>query len=86
MGVENIPEILAALAFFGGIFVCPVVFMLLKHQRAMAELLHRRPDEPTLHRLAALEREVAELRAAHHAEIIRKDDALAPPSSTSQPT
>lgn len=65
---------IAALTFFGALVVCPLVWMLMKHQRAMAELMQGRPGLEALQRLESLEREVRELRAAHHQQVLRDDD------------
>lgn len=72
--MENIPELLAAGGFFGAVFVCPMIYLLLKHQRAMAELMHRGADPATRDQIAALRQEIQELKAARYAEIIQRDD------------
>lgn len=70
----SIPEIIAALAFFGLMVICPLVYMLMKHQRAMAEIIHGKGANDSTQRIEALEREVRELRSALHDRIIRDDD------------
>lgn len=72
--MNNLPETIAALAFFGAVVVCPLIFVLLKHQRAMAELIHRNAGDATQQRIASLEQEVRELRAARLEQLIREDD------------
>lgn len=69
-----IPELLAALAFFGFIGVTPLVMMFLKHQRMMAELIHGRTTEETLRRLEIVENELRELKSARCARALREDD------------
>ncbi|MBI5707688.1 MAG: hypothetical protein HZC36_11955 [Armatimonadetes bacterium] len=68
------PEIIAALGFFGAVVVFPITFLLLRHQRSMAEILHRGNPGETQQRLEALEQTVRELRAAHYDRVIREDD------------
>ncbi len=72
--MEQIPELLAALAFFGAIVICPLVYLFLKHQRAMAELIHGKMANESLQRLEAVERELRELRAANQERVLREDD------------
>jgi uncharacterized protein YceH (UPF0502 family) len=72
--VQNLSEILAAFAFFGGVVIVPIVYMLLKHQRAITEVMHNAPAAESQRRIEALEHEVAQLRAMHHELIIRDDD------------
>jgi hypothetical protein len=72
--MEAIGELLIAFAFFGAVFVCPLVYMLMKHQRAMAEMLHRGAGSEGMQRLEALEREVRELKAVRHERILTQDD------------
>jgi uncharacterized membrane protein YkvA (DUF1232 family) len=72
--MDQIPEILAAFGFFGAFFICPLVWMLMRHQRQMAEVIHRAPNQEALQRIQALEQQVAELRATRHSDIIREDD------------
>lgn len=62
--MSNLPEILAAGAFFGLLFVCPLVLILVKHQRAMAEIIHRSAANELSGRIAALEQQVDYLRRA----------------------
>lgn len=60
-----------------GLFVLiPVVAILTKHQRKMAEIIHRNagPDEEARSRIARLEREVQELRDRQTDMIVRLDD------------
>ena len=73
--MEEIPMILAAFGFFGAIFVCPLVFMLMRHQRAMAELMHRGTADDAARRIEMLEHEVRQLKAAGHDQILRQDDS-----------
>lgn len=72
--MEQIPQLLAAFAFFGAIFVCPLVYLFLKHQRAMAELIHGKAASEAHQRLELVERELKELKAAHHEQVLREDD------------
>ena len=72
--MNNLPESLAALAFFGGLFLCPLIWMLLGHQRKMAELLNSRGSDEALHRIAVLEERVRELSALQHEMVVRQDD------------
>ena len=74
MGMEDLPKIIAALAFFGAIVICPLVYVFLKHQRSIAELVHGRASDESQRRIEALEREVRELRALHHRQLISEDD------------
>jgi hypothetical protein len=70
----GLPELLAAFGFFGAIFVCPLIWMLLKHQREMAAVIHGRGANEALQRVEMLEREVQALKAAHHERVLRDDD------------
>lgn len=70
----NLPEIIAALGFFGAVVVFPITFLLLRHQRAMAELLHRGNTGDVQQRLESLEHAVRELRGVHYERVIREDD------------
>ena len=72
--MDNVPQLLAAGGFFGAIFVCPMIYLFLKHQRAMAELIHRGGDPATRDQIIALRQEIQELKAARYAEIIQRDD------------
>ncbi len=72
--MNDLPEIVAAFAMFGVAVVCPLVWMLIKHQRAMAEIMHRSAGQDTERRILALEREVMDLRAAHHERVLRELD------------
>lgn len=72
--MDRLPEILAALAFFGLVVICPIVMMFLRHQRQMAELIHGRHSSDTVQRLEALERELRELKALKHQQAIIEDD------------
>jgi hypothetical protein len=74
--MRELPEILAAFAFFGLLFVCPLVFMLLRHQRTMAEFIHRSAGNEALHRIEMLEQQLRELRAAHHELVVRQDTQI----------
>lgn len=69
--MNDLPEVIAAFAMFGLVVVCPLVFMLMRHQRAMAELIHRRPTLEAEQRIAALEHEVMMLRAARQEQVLR---------------
>ena len=69
--MHEIPQILASFAFFGAVFVCPLVFMLMRHQRAMAEVIHGGTSNEALRRIEALEREVMELRSARADQMLR---------------
>lgn len=72
--MTEIPQVLAAFAFFGAIFVCPLVYLLLKHQRAMAEIIHGKAAGEALHRLETVEKELRELKALQHEQVLRDDD------------
>lgn len=76
----ELPEFLAALTLFGLLFVLPVIHLMLRHQRAMAEILHRTATSGSEERILALEHEVRELRAAQYRQIIEQD---APPVTLS---
>jgi hypothetical protein len=71
--MRELPEVLAAFGFFGAVFICPLVYMLMKHQRAMAEIIHRGANADSVQRLELLEREVLELRAARYERVLRED-------------
>lgn len=71
---QHIPETIAAFGAFGFIFILPLVYMLQKHQKAMAEVIHRQPAVDLHRRIESLEREVRELRAAQHEQILKADD------------
>jgi hypothetical protein len=75
--MNHLGEVIAAASAFGLLVVCPIVFMLLRHQRAMAVLLHSQPNEDAARRIASLEQEVRELRNAQHELLIRRDDERA---------
>lgn len=66
-------ELLAALAFFRLFGVLPIVVVLLRHQRSMAELIHRNVPNDAMQRLASLEREVRELKAERIERLLRED-------------
>ncbi len=68
------PETIAALSFFGAMVVCPLVYMLMKHQRTIAEIVHRSPQNDLAARLEAIERELRELKAVRHSDILAEDD------------
>lgn len=70
----DLPEMIAAMACFGVIVVCPLVMLLLRHQRQMAELMHRGPVDNSLQRIEALEHEVRELRATQNELVLKCDD------------
>jgi len=72
--MRDIPEILAAFAVFGLFFICPLVFMLTKHQRAMAQIFHAGASNDALRRIEMLEREVQELRATRHDPVLWQED------------
>lgn len=72
--MSDLPETIAALAMFGLVVVLPLVAVLLRHQRAMAEIIHRNAGDTTQQRLSMLEQELRELRALRHEQIIREDD------------
>ena len=72
--MEQLPQVLAAFGFFGAIFICPLVFMFLRHQRAMAEVIHGRAAHETQQRLEMLERQMQALTAAHHERVLHDDD------------
>jgi hypothetical protein len=63
MDLNNLPETIAAVAFFGFLVVCPLAYVFLKHQREMAAIIHGRGHDETQRRIEALEREIALLRA-----------------------
>lgn len=71
---QNLPEVIAALGFFGAVVIFPITFLFLRHQRAMAELIHRGAPNDANPRIEALEREVKQLKAALHQRIIQEDD------------
>jgi hypothetical protein len=71
---SNIPEIIAALAFFGAIFICPLVYLMMRHQRTIAELIHRNAAGEAFQRLEALEREMRELKAQQYDQLLARDD------------
>lgn len=75
--MNDVPEMLAAFSAFGLVVVCPLVFMLLKHQRAMAEILHRTGDDQTKQRLDMMEQELRQLRAGQHEILLKVDDQQA---------
>lgn len=68
-----LPELLAALAFFGLLGVFPIVMVLLRHQRSMAELIHRNGPNEAMQRIDSLEREVRELKAERIERLLRED-------------
>lgn len=72
--MNQIPEMIAAFSFFGLVFILPLVHMLMKHQRAMSEILHTGPARENQQRLEALEQEVRALRASNHELILQQDD------------
>jgi hypothetical protein len=74
--MDNLPEVIAALAVFGLFVVCPLIAMLMRHQRSMAELFQRGADQQTQMRIAALENELMELRARQNELILRKEDDI----------
>lgn len=60
----DLPELIAAMTFFGVFALAPILYLLLRHQRVMAELIHRNASRATADKVEALEREVRSLRAA----------------------
>lgn len=65
--VEIIPAIM--------MFVVPIIWMLLSHQRRMTELIHRQNrGEVDNAELTACRREIAELRAVVQSQAIYLDD------------
>lgn len=68
---RELPELIAALAFFGAVVILPLVFMLLRHQRAIASMIHENHSEDALKRIDALEREVRELKVAQQVRSIQ---------------
>jgi hypothetical protein len=72
--MNSVPQMLAAFAFFGLIFVCPLLYMLMKHQRAMTELIHRGAPDDALRRIHMLEQEVHALKVASYDQILKQDD------------
>lgn len=56
---RNLPEVIAAMMFFG----VPMVWILTNHQRKMAELIHGRSSVQNEQVLAALMQEVQQLRS-----------------------
>lgn len=74
---QSLPELIAALSFFGAIVICPLVYMLMRHQRTIAELMHRSPENEVLQRLQVLEHELQELKAARNEQVLRDDDRRA---------
>ncbi len=73
MDLSHLPQTIASLAFFGLMVVFPITYLLLKHQRAMAELINGRASNETLVRLENLERDLRELKAASHEQAIAGD-------------
>lgn len=71
----DLPEIIAAFSFFGAVVICPLVYMIVRHQRNIAEIIHRNPTQETMMRVERLELELRELRAAHNELVLRADDA-----------
>lgn len=70
------PEILAPLILGVGVFVVlPVVVLLLKHQRAMAELLHRNEgaDASREERLRHMEAELAVIKDRLNTQILSNE-------------
>ena len=74
MSATDIGKLIAASALFGMVFVCPIVMLFLRHQRLMAELFRRQSSNETLQRLEAVERELRELKALRHEQVIAEDD------------
>ena len=70
----HFPEVIAAFAFFGAIVICPLVYMIMRHQRTIAELMHRPAGDDVFQRLHILEQEVRELKASRYEQLIREDD------------
>ncbi len=68
-------EVIGPLIGFGLLVLVPLTAMLLNHQRKMAELIHRRPQDDGLRdQVAALSREVQTLRHELHQQIIAAED------------
>lgn len=62
---------------FGLLVGLPITWMLLNHQRKMAELIHSNREERKndgMHRIQALEDEVRQLRGTLHELVLRNDD------------
>ncbi len=74
MDPDKIAQLVAAFAFFGLVVIVPLSMLFLRHQRAMAELIHGKASNETLQRLEILERELRELRAAKQERVLREDD------------
>lgn len=73
MDPARLPELFASLAFFGLMAVCPIVYLLLKHQRAMAEIISGRATMEMHQRLENVERELRELRAQQNESVLRAE-------------
>lgn len=70
--MSDLPEFLAALAMFGLVVIVPLVFMLIKHQQAMAKLIHRQGATDTEQRIAALEREILDLKSYRQEQVLQE--------------
>jgi hypothetical protein len=70
--MSDLPEFIAALALFGLVVIVPLVFMLMKHQQAMAKLIHRETSSDADQRIAALEREVLDLKSYRQEQVLRE--------------
>ena len=70
------PALLIPIIAIGGPFTVAIIAMMIKHQQRMAELYHRNvASDP---RIDALERRVAELTEAVHAQTIALDNYARP--------
>lgn len=74
---SDLPELIAAMTFFGVFALAPILYLLLRHQRVMAELIHKNATGATAEKVEALEREVRSLRAALLARGIESESSLA---------
>jgi len=68
------PEVIAAFSFFGAIVICPLVYMIMRHQRSIAEIMHRNAGGDLHERVKMLEHEVRMLRAERNERLILEDD------------
>lgn len=70
----HLSSVIAALAFFGAIVICPLVYMIMRHQRTIAELMHRNAGDDLYQRMQMLESEMRMLRSERNEQLIREDD------------
>ncbi len=78
-------DIAIAVVLFGVFVVVPVVALMMRHQKNMAELIHRRHDQPdhadqVLSRLDSMQRQMNEMQNRQNELILQQHEQQLPAS------